>query len=287
MVKTLLEKGAGIDDAVTTAFEYKGETVFPGSTPLMAALANGQNENAYFLMEQGASIDAKMDNGANVLIVAAALCGSDMVKTLIEKGADTKAEITEEFIFREMPVFVGSNALMAAAYSGQAKSVKAMIDAGLDVNAANSKGETALMKAAAKGYLGVVKLLVASGADVNAKTTETYTIGKHSVSKGTAALAKAAYGGFPKTVQFLIDSGADVNNKDEDTHIDALFLAAEKGHQEVVKILIDNGADVFAVSKMGSPGHIANHFGYYGINNMINEAREAIIEKEQEAEQAE
>ena len=55
------------------------------------------------------------------------------------------------------------------------EALKVSIDAGLDLNQANSRGETALHGAASRGADRIVQFLVDHGADLNVKTKQGYT----------------------------------------------------------------------------------------------------------------
>ena len=59
--------------------------------------------------------------------------------------------------------------LMEAAANGQADEVRALLDAGDDVNAKDEKGYTALMLAASSGHNEAVQVLLDAGADVHVK----------------------------------------------------------------------------------------------------------------------
>jgi ankyrin repeat protein len=59
------------------------------------------------------------------------------------------------------------DALLYAARAGDVGRVRAVLDAGASVNAANRYGVTALGFAAERGHFDVVRLLVERGADVN------------------------------------------------------------------------------------------------------------------------
>ncbi len=58
----------------------------------------------------------------------------------------------------------GVTALMRATIEGHTETVKALIDAGVDVNARNNTGGTALMVAVREGHAEVVKILKQAGA---------------------------------------------------------------------------------------------------------------------------
>jgi ankyrin repeat protein len=58
---------------------------------------------------------------------------------------------------------------MRAAEKGHLETVRALISAKADVNAADQEGTTARMVAARIGYLQVVKALISGNADVSAK----------------------------------------------------------------------------------------------------------------------
>jgi len=55
------------------------------------------------------------------------------------------------------------------------EAVKAMLDLGADVNAANRSGNTALYLAASRGYTSVVQMLADKGANLNAKNNRGLT----------------------------------------------------------------------------------------------------------------
>jgi len=281
MINALIEKGADVNVATTTDFELDGVMVFSGTTPLMAALAGRQNENAYILIDNGASVNAKDDNGRSVLMIAVGNSGVDMVKFLLTQGADPAPTITKDFTSNGIPTFEGANALMAAASAGDFKSVYELIRAGSNVNATTRNGVTALIAAAAKGHLAITKLLVGMGADLKARTTEPYNVGIkkpiEAVHKGTNPLLAASAHGHDRVVEFLIANGAEVNAED-DFGQDALYLAAANGHLNVVKILIANGADLYnmqaGTTALNATGHGTNPTGDYPfIVDLIKAAR--------------
>jgi hypothetical protein len=119
--------------------------------------------------------------------------------------------------------------LIAAARRGDAATVQALLDKGVDVNAKDSNGCTALMQAAAGGRLTVVRLLIDKQADVNAQTT----CGN--------ALFFASQNGLLAIVQALLASGADVSYTNE-FGMTALTRASDGGYRDVVQALLAKGA---------------------------------------------
>jgi ankyrin repeat protein len=87
--------------------------------------------------------------------------------------------------------------LMLAARDGKTDTVKALIEAGADVNAKDRQGKTALVVASEKGHLDSVKILLDNGADVNAKTKD-----------GCTALMFAENIGHREVVRILKEAGA-------------------------------------------------------------------------------
>ncbi len=75
---------AGVD---VDAKEQQG-----GSTPLLVAAIFGRGEAATLLIEKGANVNAKSNDGATALHGAAFFCHSDIVKLLLGKGAEINAK---------------------------------------------------------------------------------------------------------------------------------------------------------------------------------------------------
>ena len=201
--------------------------------PLIAACKFKNYDIAKLLLEKGADVNAKNDNGETALIIAAQNDHTEIVKLLLEKGAkyDPFYKTNDGFTY-----------LMAFARCGLTNYCQELLNKGADVNAKKSNsGWTALMLAAYKGHTETVQLLLEKGADVNAKN----------FNDERTALIWAAGKGHTKIVKLLLENGADVNAKDIDGRT-ALMLAANNGHTKIVQILIENGADVNAKDRWGS-----------------------------------
>ena len=160
-----------------------------GKAPNISILKAAQDGNIEAVKQHlaaGADMNVKDENGWTPLNSAAVKGRNQIVKLLIEKGADLNA----------------GTPLIFAATDGHVKVLELLIAAGTDVNAkANDQlGGTALHIAANLGHKKVVELLVAAGADVNAKML--YGMTPLHFAANNKGIAK-----------FLIDKGADVNAK--------------------------------------------------------------------------
>lgn len=135
----------------------------------------------------------------------------------------------------------GMPLIALCASMGRIEAVRALLDAGADIDAASpSLGFNALLNAADKGNLTLMHLLIKRGADVEAR-----------ISSGATPLMLAARNGHSKAVIFLLANGsqADVANK---TGVTALIFAAIFGDEEAVQALLNAGANPSARTVGGS-----------------------------------
>lgn len=63
---------------------------FGGASPLITASTLGQTEIARALIEGGADLNCRNNDGSTALHSAAFLCHTDIVRLLLDKGADTR-----------------------------------------------------------------------------------------------------------------------------------------------------------------------------------------------------
>jgi len=126
----------------------------------------------------------------------------------------------------------GETALYIAAYHGQTKIVKFLIEDHADVNSQLDDGWSPLSLASQEGHIDVVKLLVQSGSVVETRN-----------NNGATPLNVAAFNGHSGIVQFLIASGADVDAVDYNLKSPVLQAAVE-GHVDAVNTLIQHKANI-------------------------------------------
>jgi ankyrin repeat protein len=133
----------------------------------------------------------------------------------------------------------GATALMyAAAYASPAE-VRLLVEAGANVNAANSYGSTALMWGA--GDPAKVRLLLDAGAAPNARAVDR-----------TTALLVAARLGSAESMRLLIDRGAAPQATASDA-VNLLRLAYASESDDLRRVLADNGVALKNPGELGTP----------------------------------
>jgi len=223
---TLLDAGANVND-----------TLPDGMSALVLAVYNAHFELAAFLLDRGADPNAskqgwsalhqvawsrRPNRGFNLpgAVPTGSLDSLDLVKKLIEKGADINARMSKEPRDgnRNMLNRIGATPLLMAAKSADVPLMRVLLEAGANPMLTTVDGTTAVMVAAGVGVYGpgespgtheealeAVKLAYeAGGGDVNAVDKQ-----------GETALHGAVYrGGAVPVLKFLIEKGArlDVEN---------------------------------------------------------------------------
>ena len=228
--KILLAAGANVN-------EYSAD----GSSPLLVAIINEHYALGKFFIEHGADVSATDDKGRGPLYAAIdmrnlewstrpappekdPLSDLDLIKALVDHGANLNARLTKKIPLRGQPSFdgrwanqIGATPFWRAAQSDDVTVMKLLVEHGADPLIATKDHTTPLMVAAGVGWSDgqshgsqadapeALRLCLQWGGDVNAVNDEGYT-----------ALHGASFRGANEVVEFLAAHGArmDVKNKD-------------------------------------------------------------------------
>jgi ankyrin repeat protein len=191
-----------------------------GATALMHAALLGGPDVMRLLLDAGADPNAKNRRNATALLWAVTDAGA--IRLLLEHGADPNIRSIEG----RTPLY------LASTEPAGVDIVKMLLDKGADPNGKDLTGRTPLMAAASAGNTEAMRLLIAKGAKVNA-----------SMGSGSTAIINAAASRNLSAVQFLIEQGADVNSRTKRGGT-ALDIAASWGSVEIAKLLLAKGARV-------------------------------------------
>ena len=214
------------------------ETSDDGDTALhQACQIEDGHEYVQVLLDRGANVHAKRENGIAPVHLAAIRGGLQTMKLL--KAHDTT--------FPSMGS--GSVLLMAVAGGNIELAHYLLTKCDVDVNeVAVDDGDTALHAACQKSDRAIVELLLGHGANVHAKR-----------KNANMPIHLAAASGNTYVVEQSLAKGVDVDVVGRD--VTPLLMACQEGHIDIIELLITNGADVnYQDPKMmRSPLHMAAH----------------------------
>lgn len=115
--------------------------------------------------------------------------------------------------------------------------IRAWIQTGADIDAADEQGRTLLQIASQTGHVEAVRVLLAAGADVNQEDKDFHT-----------PLWDASFHGRVEIVKLLLAAGADGDAYD-DSGETPLFAASWMFESEIVRLLLAAGANVNVVNR--------------------------------------
>ncbi len=171
--------------------------------PLCDAAEDGNLSEVKRLLDEGANVNDKNEDGLMAFNLAKELGHGKVAKVLLSNNKDEN----------------GKTILMEAVRRGKSEVVKELLNNGANVNVADQYGWTALM-VAASGKSEIVKLLLDHEANVNDKN-----------KNGLTALMAAASNLNIKVTKILLENDANINDKNKDG-LTALMLAINQRHYE-------------------------------------------------------
>ena len=193
-----------------------------GFTSLHAACQAGNSkETLQALIDHGADVNAANRKGHTVLMSACRKENAVAINALLKAGA--KPEIVDDG---------GFTSLHKACHAGNSKeTIQALIDHGVDENAANKRARTALMIACELGNVNAINVLLNAGAKPDIVDDDGNTILHAACSSDNSK----------ETIQALIDLGADVNATNKWAHT-ILMYDCELGNENAINVLLNAGA---------------------------------------------
>ncbi len=250
----LINKG-GINAASKDQLIIGDVTHYTNSTPLMIASSYGHYDIAKALIDNGALVNLRADDGFNALMEAVRTDNIEMAKLLINNNSNINIKNKD-----------GENMIILACENGNEEMFNLLVENNADINAKSSWGASALIYASEKGNINIMKYLIDNGIDVNGKADENgdtpllwavtgenpYEASKllienganvNATNDGGVAPATILAGSVPEVVKLLKDNGADLDTKFLD-YYPPMAIAAGEGNLEIVKALVENGADV-------------------------------------------
>ena len=147
--------------------------------------------------------------------------------------------------------------MMYAAISQNTRILQALLDIGMDINAANAKGYTPLMFASAYNTPEVIEFLIGQGADVSAQAY---------VMDLNALHVAALFNPNPESAEALVSAGLPLEGKTTNDYTALLLAATDNTNLEVVERLSQLGADlgVYDQSGTNAQGIIRNRISGVG-----------------------
>lgn len=209
----------GYTSITTQLLENSAVGLFPPEDSLEWTIRSGDELLLDELIDRGATINTSL------FLVAVKEENTAALKVLLEHHAFPGSSLLR------------SRALLQAVSRGDKRLVKALLEAGCDVNCEDSEANTPLSLAVEQKDLKMVKLLLARKGDPDG-----------SYRQQRAPLTRAAQLGCTSIAKHLIEGQANVNARCVDRYMETpdspLMWACRNGHIAIVELLLGAKADI-------------------------------------------
>ncbi|KAK8000508.1 hypothetical protein PG990_013108 [Apiospora arundinis] len=252
---------------------------------MILAAEAGNAEAVKILLDNGAEIDWKDDQGSSALDFAVPEGKEEVVRLLLQRGANFNSTdhygnvalhwaisrpsiarlLLEEGACANVANHKKCTPLHWSIHENQIEVLKLLIKFGAEINASDQNGVTGLHAASLNGNEAIVKILLANGADANSKDQDGWTplhaaiIREHGcvvdlladkVANGQQVIAQTSRClRDPDNKAWLAEMAS---NKSEGSHlVSGLRSVVNSGYHERVQVLLTAGEDIDAVDSVG------------------------------------
>jgi len=230
--------------------EIDVQTTDHGETPLMKAALCGREDVVRLLLERGADITKADKTSCTPLHFAAQSGNTEAIRLLLNRGADTET-VEMDFL----------TPLHIATAAGFVPAIRVLLDYGAQIDSQSSDGHSPLILAAAWGDEEVVPLLLNHDVDTEKMDNGSWT-----------ALHHACQYGHAEVVQILLEHGANIEARTGTSRDTPLIKASRHGNETVVRLLLDHGADTAATNKKRRTAlHYAKGFHNEDISQLLSD----------------
>lgn len=235
---------------------------------LLQACKNNQKSVVLTFLKRGdVDVNKRDESGNTPLIYACLKSARDLVKLLLDNGADANLGNRKN-----------RTPLHFAAESGNYQIISLLIDAGADVNCTDNNGVTPLMVLAQNGRTdAALKLLKNPGIDISIKDNDSRmaidyattsglrdlvqalsAAAEHADAYGNTTLHHACWNNQGEVVKALIERDPASVNKRNDDGESPLLLAVRQSNLMIVELLLAAGAETDCTDIHGvMPFHVA------------------------------
>ena len=222
---------------VEAGAEVNARTEAGDTALIVAAQRAGGARVVEYLLDKGANLKTATNDGATALHRAAECGDVDVLKLLVDKGADVDAQ-------RKNP-FGGQSPLASAVVFGHGAAVRYLLSKGAKANI----GDAGLSRAVFQGNVEIVKALLEAGVEVKNRGNQAFP--GFGGFEPILALACFSYNADPQIVRMLLDRGADPTAKSQQGQT-PLELARERGYEDVARLLVQ-AIEKKQASEKGTP----------------------------------